>query len=58
MRRKVIEQIVRDRLIMKMYLGEEVDFIESIFNDLGFRLRKYFDRDFLSDNQLTYTWKS
>nr|WP_312291667.1 hypothetical protein [Clostridium chromiireducens] len=55
MRRKVIEQIVRDRLIMKMYLGEEVDFIESIFNDLGFRLRKYFDRDLLNDNQLTYT---
>ncbi|RII35265.1 hypothetical protein D2A34_08645 [Clostridium chromiireducens] len=44
-------QIVRDRLIMKMYLGEEVDFIESIFNDLGFRLRKYFDRDLLNEEE-------
>ncbi|OPJ60419.1 hypothetical protein CLCHR_29050 [Clostridium chromiireducens] len=44
-------QIVRDRLIMKMYLGEEVDFIESIFNDLGFRLRKYFDKDLLNEEE-------
>lgn len=44
-------QIVRDRLIMKLYLGEEIDFIENIFNDLGFRLKKYFDKDFFCEEE-------
>ena len=46
-----IGEIVRQRYIFKLYCGEKVTMAADLFDDLGFRLKKYFSEDMSKEDK-------